>query len=222
VRKLFLFLLKFFAFSVGFFFLWIVIEEYALSALARIVLVPLTLFGYKPTGVEVVGKTIRFISAIPGRTCKCDVELAPIGFIVFLSLAFSTSPLTRCRRLKAAGLGLLLLLCFHSLYLSLRVLLFAPGGVLGVNAYLVRFFVPAGILFPVVLWVVLFPINLLRFPKTSASVLKADTCPVCGARKEDMFAHIREAHGKGKKGLKSQAAKRYFELFRNEGPGERR
>jgi hypothetical protein len=222
VRKLFLFLLKFFVFSVAFFFLWIAIEEYALSALAKIVLVPITLFGYKPTGIEVVGKAIRFISAIPGRTCKCDVELAPIGFIVFLSLAFSISPLAKSARLKATGLGLLLLLCFHVLYLSLRVLLFAPGGFRGANAYLVRFFVPAGILFPVVLWVLLFPTSLLRFAKMPKSTLTADTCPICGGRKEDMFAHIRDAHGKGKKGLKSSAAKHYFELFKNQGPGKKR
>jgi hypothetical protein len=222
VRKLFLFLLKFFAFSIAFFFLWTVIEKYALFALARIVLVPITLFGYKPTGIEVVGKAIRFISAIPGRTCKCDVELAPMGFIVFLSLAFSISPVAKSSRLKSTGLGLLLLLCFHVLYLSLRVLLLGPGGFRGAAAYLVRFFVPAGILFPVILWVLLFPTSLLQFARTPRSTLTADTCPICGGRKQDMFAHIRDDHGKGKRGLKSRAAKHYFELFKDQGHGRRR
>jgi hypothetical protein len=222
VRKLFLFPLKFFAFSIAFFVLWIAIGKYALSALAKIVLVPITLFGYEPTGIEVVGKTIRFISAIPGRTRACDVELAPMGFIIFLSLAFSISPVTKSSRLKSTGLGLLLLLCFHVLYLSLRVLLFAPGGFQGAEAYLMRFFVPAGILFPVILWVFLFPTRLLQFTQMPRSTLTADTCPICGGRKQDMFAHIRDAHGKGKRGLKSLAAKRYFELFKDRRPDEKR
>ncbi|MCX5800376.1 MAG: hypothetical protein NTX17_03210 [Candidatus Eisenbacteria bacterium] len=222
MRNLFLFLLKFFVLSVGFFLLWILIEKPALAALGKIVLVPVTLFGYRPTGMEVVGKTIRFVSAIPGRTCNCDVELAPIGFIVFLSLAFSTSPVALSRRLKATGLGLLLLLCFHAAYLSLRVLFFAPGGFQGADAYLIRFFVPAGILFPVVLWVIFFPTNLLQFAKTPESTLRADTCPICGSRRGDVFAHIRDTHGKGKKGFKSRAAKRYLELFGKEEVSQRR
>jgi hypothetical protein len=221
VRRLVLFLVKFFAFSIGFFLLWIMIEEFALAALAKIVLVPVTVLGYKPTATEVVGKTIRFVSAIPGRTCNCDVELAPIGFIVFLSLSFSISPVAASRRLKATALGLLLLLCFHVFYLSLRVLLYGPGGFGGVEGYIVRFFVPAGILFPVVLWVALFPTNLLQFAKTPAKTLRADTCPICGGRKEDMFAHIRDAHGRGKMGLKSRAARSYFKLFRSEGADEK-
>ena len=217
MRRLLLFLLKFFALSIGFFFLWIFIEKYALSALAKIVLVPVTLLGYRPTDVEVIGKTIRFVSAIPGRTCTCDVELAPMGFIVFLSLAFSTSPIAVLRRLKITGLGLVFLMCFHVLYLSIRVLLFAPGGFRGADAYLVRFFVPAGILFPVILWVLLFPTNLLRFSETPIRAFRADTCPICGSRKDDVLTHIRDAHGRGKKGLRSPAVKRYLELLKNKG-----
>lgn len=217
MRKFLLFLLKFFSLSIGFFFLWIFIEKYALSALAKVVLVPVTLFGYRPTGVEVIGKTIRFISATPGRTCSCDVELAPMGFIVFLSLAFSTSPVSISRRLRVTGLGLVFLACFHVLYLSLRVLLFAPGGFQGADAYLVRFFAPAGILFPVILWVLLFPTNLLKFSETPGRAYRADTCPICGSRRDDVLAHVSEAHGRGKKGLKNPAVKRYLELFKNTG-----
>lgn len=218
MRSLLLFLLKFFAFSVGFFFLWLLIEEHALSALARIVLVPVTLFGYRPTGFEVVGKTIRFISSIQGRTCSCDVELAPLGFIIFLSLAFSTSPVAWSRRLKGIGLGLLLLACFHVLYLSVRVLLFAPGGFRGAGAYFVRFFVPAGVLLPIALWLVLFPTSFLRTRERPKKTLRQGVCPICGSQREDMLAHVSEAHGKGKTGLKNPEAKRYFEAFR---PGGR-
>lgn len=215
MKRPFLFLLKFFVLSVGFFLLWILIQKYALSILGRIALVPITLLGYRPTGIEVVGKAIRFISATPGRTCKCDVDLAPIGFIIFLSLAFSFSPLVLSRRLRATGLGLLFLLCFHVLYLSLRVLLFEPGGFHGIDAYLIRFLAPAGILLPVILWVVLFPTGLLQFARPPVRAFRRDTCPICGHHTEEMIVHIEKAHGKGRSGLKSREAKCYLESLEN-------
>lgn len=222
MKRLLLFLLKFFGLSVGSFFLWILIQQYALTALGKIVLVPLTLLGYKPTGFEVIGKTIRFVSSIQGRNCNCDVELAPLGFIIFLSLAFSTSDIPLPRRVKVTVLGLIYLLCFHVLYLSSRVLLFTPGGFKGASAYLVRFFVPAGVLLPVILWIILFPTNLLRFKEKPRRVFDQDTCPICGSHREDMFLHIKEAHGKGKMGLRNPEVKRYFEIVKNKETTEKR
>ncbi|KPJ59470.1 MAG: hypothetical protein AMJ46_11180 [Latescibacteria bacterium DG_63] len=220
MRKLSPFLLKVFAFSVGFFLLWLVIGEYALSALAKIVLVPLTVSGYRPTGTEVVGKSIYFTSAVPGQNRRCDVELAPMGFIVFLSLALAFGPMSPSRRLKATGLGFLIMLAFHILYLSLRVLLFSSAGFASSTTYLLRFFVPAAILFPVILWVLLFPVDIFRFARTAPQLrLKVDKCPICGSERADVATHMREAHGTGKKGLKSRAARRYFEAFGEEKKG---
>ncbi len=210
------FLLKTFAFSMAFFLLWLGIGEYALSALARIVLVPLTVAGYRPTGIEVVGKTIYFISATAAKSRQCDVELAPTGFIVFLSLALAFAPMKVSRRLKVTGLGFLIMLGFHVLYLSLRVLLFPSAGMAGTETYLLRFFVPAAILFPVILWVLLFPVDVFRFARAADGGVRMGSCPICGSRNDDVEAHIVAAHGKGKKGLKSRAAKRYFRTFGRE------
>ncbi|UCF79382.1 MAG: hypothetical protein JSW03_03805 [Candidatus Eiseniibacteriota bacterium] len=215
MRKLSPFLLKVVAFSFALFLLWLVVGEYALSGLGRMVLVPLTLCGYRPTGVEVSGKTIHFTSAIAGRNRQCDVELAPTGFIIFLSLALAFSPMEWRRRLKAIGLGIVLLLGFHILYLSLRVLLFSSGGSPGYVTYFLRLFVPAAILFPVVLWALLFPVDLFRFASPPSVAFRIDECPVCGSRRDDVASHIREAHGTGKKGMKSRAARGYFEAFKN-------
>jgi hypothetical protein len=213
VRNLSPFLLKVFAFSIAFFLLWLVVGEYALSALARVVLVPLTIFGYRPTGIEVVGKTIYFTSAIAGKSRQCDVELAPTGFIVFLSLVLAFGPMGISRRLKATGLGILIMLGFHVLYLSLRVLLFSSAGSGSSGMYLLRFFVPAAILFPVILWILLFPVDIFRFARSSDTTLRMDRCPICGSRRDDVAIHMRTAHGTGKKGLKSRAAERYLEAF---------
>jgi hypothetical protein len=217
VRNLPLFLLKVFALSFALLLLWLAIGEYALSGLARIALVPLTVSGYRPTGVEVTGKTVQFSSAIPGRSRQCDVELAPMGFIVFLSLALAFAPMGVSRRLKATGLGIIFMLGFHVLYLSLRVLLFSSAAPATGWAYLLRFFVPLAILFPVLLWVLLFPVDLFRFSRTPLLTLRKNDCPICGSRREDVAAHIRDAHGTGKKGLKSRAARRYFETYGEEG-----
>jgi hypothetical protein len=211
VTKLFLFLLKLLVFSLCFFVVWLLVGEYALLALGKVVLVPLKLFGYQPTGLEVDGKTIHFFSALPGRSRVCDVELTPVGIIVFLSLAFASAPVRWKKRLKATLLGLLLLLAFHAVYLTLRVLLFSPN--VTSQTLLVRFLAPAGILLPVALWILLFPTGLFGFGKPAATQFRRNVCPVCGTRKDDVVAHIAQAHGKGKKGLKSRMARRYLELY---------
>jgi len=77
----------------------------------------------------------------------------------------------------------------------------------------VRFLAPAGILLPVVLWILLFPTGLFGFGKPPATHFRRNVCPVCGTRKDDVLAHIVQAHGKGKKGLKSRMARRYLELY---------
>jgi hypothetical protein len=211
VKRLFLFLLKLLVFSFCFFLVWLLVGEYTLWALGKVVLVPLKVFGYQPTGVEVETKTIHFFSALPGKSRVCDVELTPVGVIVFLSLAFASSPMRLRRRLRSALLGLLLLLAFHALYLTLRVLLFSPTA--SSQTLLVRFLAPAGILVPVVLWILLFPTGLFGFGKSPAAQFRRNVCPVCGTRKDDIVAHIVQAHGKGKKGLKSKKARRYLELY---------
>ncbi len=214
MKKLSLFLLKLLVFSFCFFLLWLVIGEYTLWALGKVVMVPLKVFGYQPTGIEVEAKTIRFLSALPGRTRVCDVELTPVGVIVFLSLAFATAPVTWRRRLRSTLLGLVLLLSFHAVYLSLRVLLFSPSP--NSQTLLVRFLAPAGILLPVVLWVLFFPTGLFGFGKIPAARFRPNVCPVCGTRTDDVTAHIVRANGKGKKGLRSTKARRYLEIYGKE------
>jgi len=217
VKRLSLFLLKLLLFSFCFFVVWLVVGEYTLWALGKVVLVPLKVFGYQPTGLEVEAKAIHFFSALPGRSRVCDVELTPVGVIVFLSLAFATAPVSVRRRVKSTLLGLLLLLGFHVVYLSLRVLLFSASP--GSQTLLVRFLAPAGILLPVVLWILLFPTGLFGFGKMPATQFRRNVCPVCGTRKDDVVTHIVQAHGRGKKGLKSKASRRYMELFGEAGPG---
>ncbi len=219
MARLSLFLAKVFGFSLCFFLLWLAVGGYTLWLLGKIVTVPLTVFGFHPTGIEVTGKAIRFLSAVPGRTRICDVELAPLGFIVFLSLAFATAPVALRRRVTGVALGLLFLLGFHVFYLSVRVLLFSPDT--SPQTLLVRFLAPAGILFPVVLWILLFPTDLFRFGRRSEAKFSRDVCPICGSRRDDVIAHVREAHGKGKKGLRSSAVRRYLELLGDEAPGDR-
>jgi hypothetical protein len=216
VRKLSLFLLKVFVLSFCFFLLWLLVGEYTLWALGKVTLVPLTLFGYQPTGIEADAKTIHFFSAIPRRNRVCDVELTPVGVIVFLSLAFATAPLAIRKRVRATLIGLLFLLGFHVAYLSVRVLLFSADP--APQTLLIRFFAPAGILLPVVLWIVFFPTDLFRFGRTPSPQLKPNVCPVCGAKKDDVFSHIVQAHGRGKKGLGSKASKRFVELYGQGGP----
>ncbi|MBN1504159.1 MAG: hypothetical protein JW952_03760 [Candidatus Eisenbacteria bacterium] len=216
MKRLFLFLLKLLAFSFGFFLVWLLVGEYTLWALGKVTLIPLKVFGYQPTGMEVDAKAIHFFSALPGRSRVCDVELTPVGVIVFLSLAFATAPVPVWRRLKATLLGLALLLCFHVAYLSVRVLLFSPSATS--QMLLVRFFAPAGILLPVVLWILLFPTGLFGFGKIPATQFRRNVCPVCGTRKDDVVTHIIQAHGRGKKGLKSRAARRYLELYGDAAP----
>jgi len=211
VRKLFLFLLKLLMFSLCFFVIWLLVGEYTLLALGYVVEVPLKLWGYQPTGLQIEGKAIHFFSALPGRSRVCDVELTPVGIIIFLSLAFATAPVRLKRRLRSALLGLLLLLAFHAVYLTLRVLLFSPADTS--QMMLVRFLAPAGILLPVALWILLFPTGLFGFGKPAATQFRRNVCPVCGTRKDDVVAHIVQAHGKGKKGLKSRMARRYLELY---------
>ena len=211
MKRLSLFLLKLLVLSFCFFVAWLLVGEYTLWALGKAVLVPLKVFGYQPTGMEVDAKAIHFFSALPGKSRVCDVELTPVGVIVFLSLAFASAPVPLRRRLKSTLLGLLLLLSFHAVYLSLRVLLFSPSP--NSQTLLVRFLAPAGILLPVVLWVLLFPTGLFGFGKIPASRFRSNVCPVCGTRKDDVVSHIVQAHGKGKKGLRSRAARRYLELY---------
>ncbi len=211
MRKLSLFLLKLLVFSLCFFVLWLLVGEYTLWALGQVVTVPLKLFGYQPTGIEVQAKTIHFFSAIPEKSRLCDVELTPVGVIVFLSLAFAYSPVRLKRRLRSTLLGLALLLLFDAVYLTLRVLLFSQTE--NAQTHLVRFLAPAGILLPVALWVLLFPTGLFGFGKLPAAHFRRNVCPVCGTRKDDVVAHIIHAHGRGKKGLKSRTARRYLELY---------
>lgn len=218
MKKLSVFLLKIFAFSFCFFLLWLLVGEYTLWALGKVVLVPLTVFGYQPTGIEVEAKAIHFFSAITGRNRVCDVELTPVGIIVFLSLAFAAAPVPLKRRVRSTLLGLLFLLSFHVVYLSLRVLLFSPSP--SSQALLIRFLAPAGILLPVVLWVILFPTGLFGFGKIPATRFRHNVCPVCGTRKDDVVSHIVQGHGKGKKGLRSRASRRYLEIY-GEGRSEK-
>jgi hypothetical protein len=215
MRNLSLFLLKVFGLSLCFFALWTYAGEYALWLLGKAVTVPLTVFGYQPTGMEVAGKAVRFVSSIPGNNRTCDVELAPVGFIVFLSLASATAPVALRRRLKLIVIGLLFLLSFHVVYLSLRVLLYTQVG--GPQTLLLRLFVPVGILFPIMLWILLFPTNLFSFARPREARYSLGVCPICGSKRDDVISHILSAHGRGKRGLRSKAARQYVALF---GPGD--